>query len=119
MNNDFSKQFKLILEIGLEEARKFDSPYITCEHLVLASVKNKEGYAYRILSQLKIPIEKIQEELEEYLSEPHASVETTSLFEQQYKISLAAVRQLQLAMAEARKMNAKVIGSEHIQVMES
>ena len=37
-----------------------------------------------------------------------------SLFEQQYKISLAAVRQLQLAMAEARKMNAKVIGSEHI-----
>ncbi len=114
MNNDFSKQFKPILEIGLEEAKKFDSPYITCEHLVLASVKNKEGYAYRILSQLKIPIEKIQEELEEYLSEPHASVETTSLFEQQYKISLAAVRQLQLAMAEARKMNAKVIGSEHI-----
>jgi len=114
MNNDFSKQFRPILEIGFKEARRFDSPYISCEHLVLGAVKNKEGYAYRILSQLKVPVDKIEEELEEYLSEPHASVETTSLFEQQYKISLAAIRQLQLAMSEARKMNSKVIGSEHI-----
>ncbi len=114
MNNDFSKQFRPILEIGYEEAKRFESPYISCEHLLLGAIKNREGYAYRILSQLKIPIDKITEDLEEYLSEPHASVETTSLFEQQYKISLAAIRHLQLAMAEARKMNSKVIGSEHI-----
>lgn len=114
MNNDFSKQFRPILEIGYEEAQRFESPYISCEHLVLGSIKNKEGYAYRILSQLKVPVSKIEEELVEYLSEPHASVETTTLFEQQYKISLAAIRQLQLAMSEARKMNSKVIGSEHI-----
>ncbi len=114
MNNDFSKQFRPILEIGFEEAKRFESPYISCEHLMLGAIKNKEGYAYRILSQLKVPIGKIEEDLEEYLSEPHSSVETTTLFEQQYKISLAAIRQLQLAMSEARKMNAKVIGSEHI-----
>lgn len=114
MNNDFSKQFRPILEIGYEEAKRFESPYISCEHLMLGAIKNREGYAYRILSQLKIPIDKITEELEEYLSEPHASVETTSLFEQQYKISLAAIRHLQLAMSEARKMNSKIIGSEHI-----
>ena len=63
---------------------------------------------------LRFLFPKIEEELVEYLSEPHASVETTTLFEQQYKISLAAIRQLQLAMSEARKMNSKVIGSEHI-----
>lgn len=114
MNNDFSKQFRPILEIGYEEAKRFESPYISCEHLMLGAIKNREGYAYRILSQLKIPIDKITEELEEYLSEPHASVETTSLFEQQYQISLAAIRHLQLAMSEARKMNSKIIGSEHI-----
>lgn len=114
MNTDFSKQFKPILETGLQEARNFSSPYITCEHLVLAALKNKEGYAYRIMSQLKLPIERIQQELEEYLSEPHASIETTTLFEQQYKIAVSAVRQLQLAMSEARKMNSKVIGTEHI-----
>lgn len=114
MNTDFSKQFKPILDTGLEEARKFSSPYIACEHLVLAAINNKGGYAYRIMSQLKIPVDTIRQELEEYLSEPHASVETTTLFEQQYKIALPAVRQLQLAMSEARKMNSKVIGTEHI-----
>ncbi len=114
MNTDFSKQFKPILDTGLEEARNFSSPYIAPEHLMLAAIKNKEGYAYRIMSQLRIPMDRIQQELEEYLSEPHPSVETTTLFEQQYKISLPAVRHLQLAMSEARKMNSKVIGTEHI-----
>ena len=114
MNNDFSKQFKPILEIGLEEARRFGSPYISCEHLMLGAIKDKGGYAFRILSQLKVPVDKISEELESFLSEPHPAAETTTLFEQQYKISLAAIRQLQLAMSEARKMNAKSIGTEHI-----
>ncbi len=114
MNNDFSKQFKPILEIGLAEAKRFNSPYITCEHFLLGAIKHKEGYAYKILSQLNIPIDKIKQELEEYLSEPHPEVESTTLFEQQYRISVAAIRQLQLATSEARKMNAGVIGSEHI-----
>lgn len=95
MNNDFSKQFRPILEIGYEEAQRFESPYISCEHLVLGSIKNKEGYAYRILSQARFLFRKLKRSLVEYLSEPHASVETTTLFEQQYKISLAAIRQLQ------------------------
>lgn len=114
MNNDFSKQFRPILEIGYNEAKRFDSAFITCEHFVLGAIKNREGYAHRILNQLNVPIDKIEAELEEYLSEPHDSVETTTLFEQQYRISLAAIRQLQLATSEARKMNSQVIGSEHI-----
>ncbi len=114
MKNDFSKQFRPILEIGYNEAKRFDAPFISCEHIMLGAIKNKEGYAFRILNQLKVPIAKIESELEEYLSEPHPSQETTTLFEQQYKISLAAIRQLQLATSEARKMNAQVIGSEHI-----
>ena len=114
MKNDFSKQFRPILEVAYEEAKKFNSPFISCEHFVLGAVRKKDGYAYRILRQLNVPIDKIETELEEYLNEPHKSEETTTLFEQQYKISLAAIRQLQLAMSEARKMNAQVIGSEHI-----
>ncbi|MDE7412867.1 MAG: ATP-dependent Clp protease ATP-binding subunit [Muribaculaceae bacterium] len=114
MKNDFSKQFRPIIEVAVEEAKRFNSPFIMCEHFVLAALHKKDGYGFRILKQLNIPIEKIESELEEYLSEPHKSEETTTLFEQQYKISLSAVRQLQLAMAEARKMNSQVIGSEHI-----
>ena len=114
MKNDFSKQFTPILELGLKEANRFNSACILPEHLVLGAINNKGGYAYRILNQLRVPIEDINRELEEYLSEPHSSVDSTTLFDQQYKISQAGVRHLQLAMSEARKMAAKVIGSEHI-----
>lgn len=114
MKNDFSKQFRPMLEIALSEAQRFNSPVITSEHFVLGSMRQRDGYAFKILSQLNIPIDKIVSELEEYLSEPHQAGETTTLFEQQYKINLAAIRHLQLATSEARKMNAHVIGSEHI-----
>lgn len=114
MKNDFSKQFRPILEVAYEEAKKFNSPVIMSEHFVLAALHKQDGYAFRILKQLHIPIDKIEAELEEYLNEPHKTEETTTLFEQQYKICLGAVRMLQLAMAEARKMNAQVIGGEHI-----
>ena len=106
MKNDFSKQFRPMLEIALGEANRFNSPVITSEHFVLGSLKQQEGYAFKILNQLNIPIDKIIAELEEYLSEPHQPGETTTLFEQQYKINLAAIRHLQLATSEARKMNA-------------
>ena len=114
MKNDFSKQFRPLLEVALEEAKKFNSPVIMSEHFVLAALHKQDGYAIRILRQLNIPIDKIEDELEEYLNEPHKSEETTTLFEQQYKITLGAVRMLQLAMSEARKMNSQVLGGEHI-----
>lgn len=114
MKNDFSKQFRPILEMAYNEATRLKSPVITSEHFMLGAVKNKAGYAYRILSQLNVPLEKMEKEIEEYLLENHKPGETTTLFEEQYKITLAAIRHLQLATSEARKMNARVIGSEHI-----
>lgn len=100
--------------MALKVAKQFDSPVIMSEHFVLAAVTAKEGYGYKILTQLNVPLDKIEEELTEFLSEGHQPGETTTLFEQQYRINLAAIRHLQLATSEARKMNAGVIGSEHI-----
>lgn len=114
MKNDFSKQFRPMLEIALAEANRFNSPVIMAEHFLLGSLRQTDGYAVKILSQINVPIDKIIAELEEYLSEPHPAGEVTTLFEQQYKISLGAIRHLQLATSEARKMNSHVIGSEHI-----
>lgn len=114
MKDDFSKKFRPMLELALAEARRFNSSVITSEHFVLGSLKQKDGYAYKILNQINVPIDKIIAEIEEYLSEPHPVGETTTLFKQEYKISMAAIRHLQMSVAEARKMNAHVIGSEHI-----
>lgn len=114
MKNDFSKQFRPILELAYQTAGQFRSPAIMSEHFVLGALKNKEGYAYKILSQLQVPVDQMTAELEQYLATAPPPAETTTLFEQQFKISLSAIRHLQLATSEARKMNAHTISGEHI-----
>ena len=114
MKNDYSKQFRPILEQAYSIAQEFNSKVIVSEHFVLAALRDENGYALKILKQLRIPIEKMRKEVEEYISDIVSAGESTTLFEQQYRISLPAVRHLQLATSEARKMHASVIGGEHI-----
>lgn len=114
MKNDFSKQFRPILELAYAEARNFSSSAIQSEHFVLGALRNQDGYAFKILKQLQVPVDEMTRELEEYLAGAQPPAETTTLFEQQFKISLSAIRHLQLATSEARKMNAHTISGEHI-----
>ncbi|MDE6523734.1 MAG: ATP-dependent Clp protease ATP-binding subunit [Muribaculaceae bacterium] len=114
MKNDYSKQFRPILEQSYNIAQEFDSKVITSEHFVLAALRDENGYALKILKQLRVPIDKMRKEVEEVISEQVTSTEATTLFEQQYRISLPAIRHLQLATSEARKMHSPVIGGEHI-----
>lgn len=114
MKQDFSKLFTPILEASMREVNRLGSVAIQPEHFMLVAVSDTGGYGYKILNHMQIPLDKIREELERYLSSDAQPGETTTLFEQQYRISLGAVRHLQLATSEARKMNGGVIGSEHI-----
>ncbi|MCH5225499.1 MAG: ATP-dependent Clp protease ATP-binding subunit [Muribaculaceae bacterium] len=114
MKNDYSRQFRPILETAYSEARKFNSPVILSEHFVLGALHNPEGYAFKILNHLNVPIEDIENEIETYLKGAQAPKESTTLFEQHFKISLSAIRHLHLAVSEARKMNANVVSGEHI-----
>ena len=114
MKNDYSRQFRPILETAYNEARKFNSPVILSEHFVLGALHNQEGYAFKILNHLNIPIGEIEQELEEYLQNAESPKESTTLFEQHFKISVSAIRHLHLAVSEARKMNAHVVSGEHI-----
>ena len=98
----------------MREVNRLGSVAIQPEHFMLVAVSDTNGYGYKILSHMQIPLDKIRKELERYLSSDAQPGETTTLFEQQYRISLGAVRHLQLATSEARKMNGGVIGSEHI-----
>ena len=114
MKNDYSRQFRPILESAYQEARKFNSPVILSEHFVLGALHNQEGYAFKILNHLHIPIADIEKELEDFLKNAESPSESTTLFEQHFKISLSAIRHLHLAVSEARKMNANVVSGEHI-----
>ncbi len=114
MKNDFSKQFRPMLQKSYAIAKGMNSDVIRSEHFMLASLSDNSGYAYKILRQLNIPVEKIIEEIREYLETLPKNDDSTTLFEENYKLTMPAIRHLQLATVEARKMNAPTIGGEHI-----
>lgn len=114
MKNDFSKQFRPVLESAYSISQEFGTPLLVPEHFVLSALRDRQGYAFKILSQLNIPIDKMIDELEEYIRTMTPQGESTTLFEQRFRITLSAVRLLQLAIAEARKMGVSVVGGEHI-----
>ena len=114
MKNDYSRQFRPIIEMAYNEAQRFNSSIIQSEHFVLGALRNRQGYAFKILTQLQVPIQEIEKQLEDYLLKNDRQVESTTLFEQQFKISLPAIRHLQLAASEARKMNSLSVSGEHI-----
>lgn len=114
MRNDFSSQFRPILEKAYAIANELGSNIISSEHFVLAALRDNDDYSLRILRKLNVPIEKMKLQLEDHIKNNQPTGEVTTLFEQQYKISVSAIRHLQLAVTEARKMNVNVIGGMHI-----
>lgn len=114
MKSDFSSQFRPILEKAYSIANELGSPLISSEHFVLAALREKDDYALKILRQLNVPIERMKMTLEQYIRENQPGGDSTTLFEQQYKITTKAIRHLQLAVAEARKMGVSVVGGMHI-----
>ncbi|MCH5215026.1 MAG: ATP-dependent Clp protease ATP-binding subunit [Muribaculaceae bacterium] len=114
MKSDFSSQFRPILEKAFAVARELDSPMIASEHFVLAALRENGDYALKILRQLNVPVEQLKLTIEKHIRENQPGGESTTLFEQQYKITTSAIRHLQLAVSEARKMGGNVVAGMHI-----
>ena len=113
MNNNNSTLLKQILEISKSEAERLNSQIINCEHILLAALKQNNGLVFKILKQLNLPIDQIIKDIEEHL-DLYPINEQTTTFEDKYEITSSAVRYLQLAISEARKINMTQVGGEHI-----
>lgn len=114
MRNDYSNRFRPMLDLAYEQVQKFGSPVILCEHFFYGVLNQEDGTAYKILRQLNVDIESMRRELSDYLTEHKEPVQSTSVFEDKYKIAVTAVRLLQCATAEARKLRSPIISGEHL-----
>jgi ATP-dependent Clp protease ATP-binding subunit ClpC len=70
---------KRLLELSLLEARNLNHNYISPEHILLALIRESEGVAYTILSNLGVDIEKLRKAvLENFPGEQKAGGPSTS-----------------------------------------
>lgn len=70
---------KRLLELSLLEARNLNHNFICPEHILLALIKESEGVAFTILSNLEVDFEKLRKELLESLSGEQSSTAANSV----------------------------------------
>jgi ATP-dependent Clp protease ATP-binding subunit ClpC len=104
----FSERARRVLTIAQEEARALNHSYIGTEHILLGLVREEEGVAARVLTNLGIGLSKVRSAVEFIIGrgEKPSSGETG--------LTPRAKKVIELAIDEARQMGHNYIGTEHL-----
>jgi ATP-dependent Clp protease ATP-binding subunit ClpC len=104
----FSERARRVLSLAQEEAQRFNHNYIGTEHILLGLVRETEGVAARVLSNLGVELSKVRSAVEFIIGrgERHTPGEIG--------LTPRAKKVIELAVDEARRLNHHYIGTEHI-----
>src|SRR6266566_5081199 len=88
---NFTDRVRKVLQMAREEAARLHHEYVGTEHILLGLIREGEGVAAAVLTNLNVDLEEIQQKIEE-----------------------TAKKVLELAMSEARELNHSYVGTEHL-----
>ena len=104
----FTERARKVLALAQEEARRFNHNYIGTEHILLGLVREEEGMAAKILSNLGIGLNKVRSAVEFIIGRGEGSTQN------EVGLTPRAKRVIELAVDEARFLGHQYIGTEHI-----
>jgi ATP-dependent Clp protease ATP-binding subunit ClpC len=104
----FTERARRVLTLAQEEAQRFNHNYIGTEHLLLGLVREGDGVAAKVLSNLGVELSKVRSAVEFIIGRG----------ERQHvgEIGLTprAKKVIELAVDEARRLSHHYIGTEHV-----
>jgi ATP-dependent Clp protease ATP-binding subunit ClpC len=109
MNYNFTDRVRKVLAMAREEAIRLHHDYVGTEHILLGLIREGEGVAAAVLTNLSVDLEQLQERIEESVRPGKATI---ALGELPY--TSRAKKVLEFAMAEARELNHSYVGTEHL-----
>jgi ATP-dependent Clp protease ATP-binding subunit ClpC len=109
MNYNFTDRVRKVLAMAREEAIRLQHDYVGTEHILLGLIREGEGVAATVLTNLDVDLEQIHERVEESVRKGKATI---ALGELPY--TSRAKKVLEFAMAEARDFNHSYVGTEHL-----
>ncbi len=109
MNYNFTDRVRKVLAMAREEAIRLQHDYVGTEHILLGLIREGEGVAAAVLTNLNVDLEQIHERIEESVRKGKATI---ALGELPY--TSRAKKVLEYAMAEARELNHSYVGTEHL-----
>ena len=109
MNYNFTDRVRKVLAMAREEAIRLQHDYVGTEHILLGLIREGEGVAAAVLTNLSVDLDAVHEGVEESVRKGKATI---ALGELPY--TSRAKKVLEFAMAEAREMNHSYVGTEHL-----
>jgi ATP-dependent Clp protease ATP-binding subunit ClpC len=98
------------LATAREEAVRLHHEYVGTEHILLGLIRDGEGVAAAVLQNLQVDLDDIQKEIEKHVKKGRA-MRTIGA---DLPYTSRAKKVLELAMSEARELNHRYVGTEHL-----
>ncbi|GAC1324916.1 MAG: ATP-dependent Clp protease ATP-binding subunit [Chloroflexota bacterium] len=104
----FTERARKVLTLAQEEAQRFNHNYIGTEHLLLGLVREGEGVAAKVLSNLGVELTKVRSAVEFIIGRGERQVVG------EIGLTPRAKKVIELAVDEARRLGHHYIGTEHL-----
>jgi len=112
MSNDrfdkFTERARKVLTLAQEEATRFNHNYIGTEHLLLGLVREGEGVAAKVLSNLGVELNRVRSAVEFIIGRGDRMIVG------EIGLTPRAKKVIELAVDEARRLGHHYIGTEHL-----
>ena len=104
----FSERARRVLSLAQEEAQRFNHNYIGTEHILLGLVRETDGVAAKVLSNLGVELNKVRSAVEFIIGRGDRPTPG------EIGLTPRAKKVIELAVDEARRLNHHYIGTEHL-----
>ncbi len=104
----FTERAKKVLVYAQDEATRFNHNYIGTEHLLLGLVREGEGIAAQVLTNLGVELNKVRSAVEFIIGRGERMVVG------EISLTPRAKRVIELSIEEARRLGHNYIGTEHL-----
>ncbi|HEX9068360.1 MAG TPA: ATP-dependent Clp protease ATP-binding subunit [Ktedonobacterales bacterium] len=104
----FTERARRVLSLAQEEALRFNHNYIGTEHLLLGLVREGDGVAAKVLSNLGVELHKVRSAVEFIIGKGDRTVIG------EIGLTPRARKVIELAVEEARTLGQHYIGTEHL-----
>ena len=105
----FTDRARKVMQLANKEAQRLNHEYIGTEHILLGLVKEGAGVAARVLKDLEIDLHKIRLEVERVVESGPDMVTMGKLPQ-----TPRAKKVIEYSIEEARKLEHKYVGTEHL-----
>ena len=106
---NFTDRVRKVLQMAREEAARLNHEYVGTEHILLGLIREGEGVAAAVLTNLNVDLVYVRQTIEEMTRK-----ETPGATGPDLPYTSRAKKVLELAMSEARQFNHSYVGTEHL-----